>query len=245
MVRQKPADDLLIYCVGGRGEAWVEESHIRVEAGDFLLLPANLYHRYQAEPSAPWSIYWVHLGGPEVRHYFAEITEGENSYYKAAVGTHPRLTEEFQAMQAAVTRVRKEHLVYAANLLRSLLSFAALMRRQHGSRHASLDVARVNGYLQTALHRRVCLDELVAATSDLSRYHFVREYKRQTGLSPMQAFQRIKISHACYLLDITDDSVADIGARLAYDDPYYFSRLFKRVMGVSPRHYRGGRGMLS
>ena len=95
-----------------------------------------------------------------------------------------------------------------------------------------------------ALTRRLNLDELVTATSELSRYHFIREYKRQTGQTPMQAFQRIKVSHACYLLDISDDTLARIAARLGYDDPYYFSRLFKKVMGVSPGHYRRERGRL-
>ena len=58
----------------------------------------------------------------------------------------------------------------------------------------------------------------------------------------MQAFQRIKVSHACYLLDISDDTVAQIASWLGYDDPYYFSRLFKKVMGISPQGYRRERG---
>uniref|UniRef100_UPI00262A74C7 helix-turn-helix transcriptional regulator n=1 Tax=uncultured Alcanivorax sp. TaxID=191215 RepID=UPI00262A74C7 len=63
-----------------------------------------------------------------------------------------------------------------------------------------------------------------------------------TGQTPMQAFQRIKVSHACYLLDITEETVVQIAARLGYDDPYYFSRLFKKQMGVSPQQYRRERG---
>ena len=58
----------------------------------------------------------------------------------------------------------------------------------------------------------------------------------------MQAFQRIKVSHACYLLDISDDSVATIALQLGHDDPYYFSRLFKKMMGISPQKYRKERG---
>ncbi|MCG8393547.1 MAG: AraC family ligand binding domain-containing protein [Pseudomonadales bacterium] len=241
MHREDPADDLLIYCISGEGQLQVEGRQTTVTAGDLVLLPAGVAHRYQADNKHPWSIYWVHLGGREVPRYFDEIA-GQGRSRKIRVGVHSRLAEEFQALLAAATRVQPEHLVYAANLLRSLLAFAALMRHQHQVRHATLDVNRVNSYLQTALSRRVSLDELVSATSELSRYHFIREYKRQTGQTPMQAFQRIKISHACYLLDITDDTVVQIAARLGYDDPYYFSRLFKRVMDVSPAGYRRERG---
>ncbi len=242
MYRANPADDLLIYCVSGQGQLQVEGQTLAVTAGDLLLLPEGLPHRYQADDSDPWSIYWVHLGGDEVTGYFDEIAGEGVERQRVTVGVHSRLAEEFQALLAAATRVQPEHLVYAANLLRSLLAFAALMRRQYTTRHASLDINRVNSYLQTALTRRLNLDELVSATSTLSRYHFIREYKRQTGQTPMQAFQRIKVSHACYLLDISDDSVVHIALTLGYDDPYYFSRLFKKVMGVSPQRYRQERG---
>lgn len=243
MARQKPADDLLIYCVSGAGQVAYGGQSQPVEAGELLLLPAGLAHRYYANPQRPWSIYWVHLGGHEVQGYFDEIAgQRQPGIRKIRVGVHSRLAEDFQALMAAATSAQPEHLIYAANLLRSLLAYAALMRRQHQVRHATLDVARVNSYLQTAMDRRLSLDALIAATSDLSRYHFIREYKRQTGQTPMQAFQRIKVSHACYLLDISDQSVAAIALQLGYDDPYYFSRLFKKVMRVSPQQYRQERG---
>lgn len=243
MARHRPADDLLIYCVAGAGEVTYGGQSQPVTAGELLLFPAGLAHRYQANPQQPWSIYWVHLGGHEVERYFDEIAgQSQPGIRKVNVGVHSRLAEDFQALMAAATNAQPEHLMYAANLLRSLLAYAALMRRQHQVRHATLDVNRVNSHLQTAIDQRLSLDALIAATSDLSRYHFIREYKRQTGQTPMQAFLRIKVSHACYLLDISDQGVAAIALQLGYDDPYYFSRLFKKVMGVSPQKYRQERG---
>ncbi|EKF73437.1 transcriptional regulator MmsR [Alcanivorax hongdengensis A-11-3] len=241
MARQAPADDLLIYCVAGRGSATLQGREVAVSAGDLLLFPAGESHRYQADGREPWSIYWVHLGGAEVPRYFAELA-GHGGPARVTVGVHSRLAEEFQALLAAATGVQSEHLVYAANLLRSLLAYAALMRHRQQVRHASLDVTRVNSYLQTRISERLSLDTLAAATSALSRYHFIREYKRQTGQTPMQAFQRMKVSRACYLLDISDLTLGDIAQQLGYDDPYYFSRLFKRVMGVAPQRYRRERG---
>ena len=241
MARSQPEDELLIYCVEGSGYAKAGGQEWQVRAGDLLLLPAGVAHRYEADAADPWSIYWVHLGGRDVVAYFAEMVgEGASVVAPACVplGVHARLAEEFQALLAALSRPQLSHGVYAANVLRSLLAFAALVRQQRGHQQATLDIEVVNGFLRTHLTQRLGLDDLIAATSTLSRYHFVREYKRQTGLSPMQAFLRMKVSHACYLLDITDEPVVHIASRLGYDDPYYFSRLFKRVMGVSPRGYR-------
>jgi YesN/AraC family two-component response regulator len=48
----------------------------------------------------------------------------------------------------------------------------------------------------------------------------------------------MKIQRACYLLDSTGQSVKQVAASVGYDDAYYFSRLFKKTIGVAPNEYR-------
>ena len=57
----------------------------------------------------------------------------------------------------------------------------------------------------------------------------------------MDYFIHIKIQRACFLLDTTTLSVREIGSQVGYEDPYYFSRIFRKVMGVPPRAYRQSR----
>lgn len=237
MGRTRPRDHLLIYCLEGAGLAELEGRQCPVRAGEVLLLREGRRHAYQADPNDPWTIYWVHLGGRRVTAHFDDIL-GDDEAFVARVGRHSRLTEDLELLLTTAMRFRAHHQVYAANLLKSILAFMALMRRQREERNAAVDVPRIQAWLQAHLHERINLERLVAATSELSRYHFIREYKRQTGQTPMQAFQHLKISRACYLLDITDLGVTDVARDLGYDDPYYFSRLFKKVMGVPPRDYR-------
>lgn len=237
MARTHPRDHLLIYCLAGSGRAELEGREQAVNAGDVLLLPAGRRHTYRASHSSPWSIYWIHLGGLLVEDYFHAIAGNHHSFV-ASVGCQPRLTNELDLLLATVPRFRSHHQIYAANLIKSLLSFMALARDQRQERNTTLDVARVRAWLQEHLHERIELDRLVSATSRLSRYHFIRSFKQATGQTPMQAFAHLKISRACYLLDITDRSIGDIAADLGYDDPYYFSRQFKKMMGLSPRAYR-------
>jgi AraC-like DNA-binding protein len=237
MGRRDPRDHLLIYCLSGSGIAKREGSRQTVRAGDVLLLREGERHSYCADSQDPWSIYWAHLGGTTVGRLFDEISGGQNTFV-VPVGLHPRLTEDLNLLLTVADRFKAHHFVYAAHLLKSILSFMALVHRQHSARSAALDIDRIQAWLQAHLHDRIDLEELVAATSSISRYHFIREYKRQTGQTPMQAFQRLKISRACYLLDITEWSVTEIACDLGYDDPYYFSRLFKKVTGIPPRDYR-------
>ena len=54
----------------------------------------------------------------------------------------------------------------------------------------------------------------------------------------MAYFIHLKIRKACELLDQTELTVQEIAVAIGYDDPYYFSRIFKKIQGVSPSAYR-------
>ncbi|HKI69808.1 MAG TPA: helix-turn-helix transcriptional regulator, partial [Verrucomicrobiae bacterium] len=59
-----------------------------------------------------------------------------------------------------------------------------------------------------------------------------------TGCAPIDFFIRLRMQHACKLLDGTALSVKEIAAELGYEDPFYFSRTFKSVNHVAPSEYR-------
>jgi len=78
----------------------------------------------------------------------------------------------------------------------------------------------------------------LAAQANISASHFFALFKRQTGCAPIDCFIRLRMQHACRLLDETMLSVKEIAATLGYDDPFYFSRIFKSVSRVAPTEYR-------
>jgi YesN/AraC family two-component response regulator len=54
----------------------------------------------------------------------------------------------------------------------------------------------------------------------------------------MEYFNRLRMQRACELLQTTGRPVLEIGCKVGYNDPYYFSRAFKKIIGVSPNEYR-------
>ncbi|MDY7028988.1 MAG: helix-turn-helix transcriptional regulator [Spirochaetota bacterium] len=72
----------------------------------------------------------------------------------------------------------------------------------------------------------------------LTPQYLCRLFKQQTGHPPMEHYARLKIQRACALLDMTFERICEISLQLAIEDPYYFSRVFKRIMGMPPRECR-------
>src|SRR5215469_13517781 len=78
----------------------------------------------------------------------------------------------------------------------------------------------------------------LAAQASVSTSHFFALFKRQMGTAPIDFFIRLRMNHARELLDSTRSSVKEIAATMGYDDPFYFSRVFKSVHQVAPAEYR-------
>jgi AraC-like DNA-binding protein len=78
----------------------------------------------------------------------------------------------------------------------------------------------------------------LATRANVSPSHFFALFKRRVGCAPIDYFIRLRMQHACRLLDETLMSVKEVAATLGYDDPFYFSRIFKSVNRVAPSEYR-------
>lgn len=78
----------------------------------------------------------------------------------------------------------------------------------------------------------------LAAQANISPSHFFALFKRRIGSAPIDYFTRLRMQRACRLLERTSLSVKEVASELGYDDPFYFSRVFKSVNQLAPSDYR-------
>ena len=92
-------------------------------------------------------------------------------------------------------------------------------------------------YMQKHINQILTLQE-IALSVNLSVSHFAAIFHKRTGFAPIEYFNHLKIQKASQYLQFTQDRVNEIANKLGIDDSYYFSRLFKKLMGISPIEYR-------
>lgn len=108
--------------------------------------------------------------------------------------------------------------------------------RDAGSANAGR-IRRTIAYMAQHLNQPLQVSTL-AAQASVSTSHYFALFKRQTGSAPIDYFIRLRMNHARELLDSTRSSIKEIAAEMGYDDPFYFSRVFKSVHQVAPAEYR-------
>ncbi|MFS0726007.1 helix-turn-helix domain-containing protein [Paenibacillus sp. 1P07SE] len=129
------------------------------------------------------------------------------------------------------------HQLHVSHTIRYLISFLGLLpARQEIRSHAYIEQAML--LMQERLETQMTIEELVVHTR-ISKQHLHHLFKHHTGYSPIDYYLRMKMQRACQLLDLTEYSIKQISLTLGIADPYYFSRLFKKVIGLSPSAYRG------
>lgn len=238
MQRELHDDHLLLYCTAGQGRLDYEGTSFPVSAGDVVVLPAGQAHSYASDHQRPWTVYWVHYAGLLSDTMTDWLAAKGGPVHR--LGLNARLLALFDAQFGLRDQGSNwDAALHACHQLQFLLSHIAQMLGQAADSAGRLDIARIKGLMMAHIHDHIDLAAL-AEDAALSKYHFAKLFKAQTGQSPIHYFIELKMQQACYLLDTSRQPIKQVALNLGYEDAYYFSRLFKKVMGVSPARYRTG-----
>lgn len=233
------ATAVMIYCLSGRGSIEIDNTIHKMHKGQLAIIPPQIPHIYQADQRDPWSICWIHFTGTHTQ----------------ALSESLKLTTQNPCLYVPDTRIIRDAFenVYAclnyhysnaglqamsSELLR-LFSLAKLHQGFSSEQRQSAEnrVMSTLAFMEQHLDIPLTLNEM-AAHSGQSLPYFTKLFRQRTNQSPMAYFIQLKIRKACELLDETDSSIREIANQLGYDDPYYFSRIFKKTQGCSPAAYR-------
>jgi AraC family transcriptional regulator of arabinose operon len=230
---------IFIHCV--RGAGWCELAGTRhtIRTGELLVIPPGIPHAYGADHAHPWSIHWFHAQGALLGDFLRELKVTPQQPLLHLDANTPFLGLFEEVLDTVEHGYTTHQLIFAAQALAHLL--AVLTREQsHATQRqpgATQRITQTITYMKEHLNQPLQLDAL-AALANLSRSRYVALFKEQAGYAPIDYFIRLRMHRACQLLDTTDASVKELAAQLGYEDPLYFSRVFRAVNDLTPTEYR-------
>ena len=234
---------ILMVCTAGRGWCELRGTRLPLCAGEALLVRRDEAHAYGADDSQPWSIHWLHFKGDDDALFLRHIPL-ERPIIPVAPAAMTTLVRLFQEAYATVAGGHLERpLIHLALWLRHLLGTLLFQNASYLPERrvsATKDFSPLLDYMQRRLAEPVALEEL-ARTAHLSPAHLSSIFREQMGLPPVAYHTHLRIRRACRLLESTALTIAETAHACGYDDPYHFSRVFRRETGVSPRLYRAQR----
>ncbi|OCX52730.1 hypothetical protein BEL04_12755 [Mucilaginibacter sp. PPCGB 2223] len=227
---------IFLYCVDGRGTISLQGRDSELKPNRFFVIPKNTPHRYQSSVDAPWSIYWAHFTGDNadaLYHRYQEQLPEDNF-----TPFDERRIAELNTIISLLENSFDERTMEAVNIrLFNLLSLFVYQADTNPRADDNDVISNSIGYMKANIGRNLSIDQL-ATQQKLSVSHYSRLFYKKEGLSPVRYFNRLKIQRSCQMLYFTDRSIKEICAELGFTDPYYFSRLFKKLMGISPAQYK-------
>jgi AraC family transcriptional regulator, arabinose operon regulatory protein len=230
------AQAIAMLCSEGLGWVELDDRRHAVHAGDLLIIPPRVPHVYYADATRPWSIWWLHVAGDDVADLLAAVGL-TRAHPVAPLVDEDRAFGLVEAVCAALGRDETmSSLTAAAGCAWNLLAQLAAERDGRSVR-ADDPVVRCQDYLREHLAADLTVSEL-AARAGLSTSHFSARFRTLTGSGVVEYVKRLRMARARGLLATTTASVAEIAGQVGYADPFYFSRQFSAVTGVSPREFR-------
>ncbi|MCI8430185.1 MAG: AraC family transcriptional regulator [Lachnospiraceae bacterium] len=234
-------DFQILYIASGKAHFYFDKSETDtvVTAGQIVVYRPKEPQRYVYYGAEQTEVYWVHFTGNNVknilRHY--GITD---SMRVISTGASFEYTRLFKQMIQELQRCQS---CYPELLTLLLLELLIQISRQIGREHRKKDTY-LDAEMELAIqffndhyHTEISIEKY-AASRGMSVSWFIRSFRQYAHTTPMQYLVERRMTNAQVLLETTNYSIAEIGNLVGYDNPLYFSRIFKKQKGMSPSDYR-------
>lgn len=225
----------LVFVTSGDGQ-YVDDRHhkgVSVLAPTVMWLPPGVRHAYGPGPNG-WQEHWVLFEGTMTR-----VFEGTDGWMPSDL-VRPADPESLSDLPGAFSRLRRalelpdrRSQLLAATLVAQLIGIA-LEATAHGPRQHATSV--ISALLDSATLPLSITER--AADLGLTTDTLRAAVREASGLSPHEFIIQARISRAQHLLADTSVEVGVIATQVGYDDPAYFSRLFRHRVGMSPIQFR-------
>ncbi|MGB4716680.1 MAG: AraC family transcriptional regulator [Bacillota bacterium] len=230
---------LIHYVLDGTGMFRTESNTYSLgKAQGFLICPGQVTY-YEADADTPWAYAWVGFHGMRAQHYLKLACLDESNPIFTTLD-HDATSELLKQMVKSCTLTRSREIRlrgYLYQFLAHLVEAAPRPVEQKGQSRAELYVQEAVKYIQLNYSEHISVNE-VARHVGVDRSYLCALFRQVLGTSPQEFIIRFRIEKSRELMKDARLGISDIARSVGYENPSTFSKAFRRVLNVSPSHYR-------
>ena len=226
---------LFMIVLEGNGEFYYQNQELTMKKGDCAIIDCR---KPFSHTSDNWEIAWVHFDGSNIKEIYQKYIDrnGRNIFISEDFSKYYYIINDIYSIAKSDDYLRD---MAINNKLYELL-FALMKETIYADKNKKrnkYDIQKIKEYLDEVFTDSISLDEL-SNKFFINKYYLTRVFKDNYGTTINNYILEKKITKAKELLRFSDYSIEEIGRRCGINDPNYFSRLFKKIEGITPKEYQ-------
>lgn len=229
----------IFYVTGGQGSFIIDDQSHPVAKDDLVVINPRVQHTEISDDTHTLEYIVLGVDGLELavgddeqkQFHILRFRESDISPRNYMMDILREMEGQAQDCEALC-----QHLLQAL-LIRIMRNFDRSARMVPSRRKVSKECAAARRYIDTHFRESLNLDQL-AEIVHINKYHMVHSFTKTYGISPINYLLSLRLQESRFLLQSTDYSMAQIAQMVGFSSPCYFSQVFHKAMGISPREYR-------
>lgn len=229
---------LCFVVLSGAGELKYEGEEYELTAGDGVFIDCRKAYSHSTSDNL-WALQWCHFYAPSLPAVYEKYKErgGRPVFHPADIASFISILTELYNLASASDYIRDMRINEKLGVLLTLLMEQSWHPESVTISRKRLELATVKAYLDEHYTKKIALDDLEERFF-INKFYLSKIFKETYGTTINNYLISKRITRAKQLLRFTDLTVDEIGAAVGMADANYFSRMFRKVEGSSPREYR-------
>ena len=244
----------VIFIYHGKGQVQINLVNYQVESGDILIVSPESLHGGNNEGGIALGCYalvfplaiFANTRDKVYQSYFKPLLEQEKELMPLITKSNSRYLMLKNRIMKIISLTEKKPLAYDLQQKMELFGLLTDIISAGGERtkiemleidKGLSDMRRLIKYKTDNSHKKLTLENL-AEYCGISKYHFLRLFKKNTARSCIAYLNQVRLEKAAQALQFTEKQVSAICYEVGFDNVSYFIRAFKKYYGLSPLKYR-------
>ena len=237
--RENLSSYLVFLVLEGSGTLSYQNRSFPLSKGDCVFLDCRKPYSHRSSDNL-WQLKWAHFYGPNLNGIYDKYTQrgGRPCFHAHDPASFENTLDELYSIADSSSYIKDMKIYEKLSSLLTLLMEESwnpdLTRKQHAKKQ---NLQNIKDYIDSHYQEKITLDTL-SEQFFINKYYLTRVFKEQFGVPVVSYLIQVRITRAKRLLRFTDHSIERIGQECGIGDANYFTRIFRKVEGVTPGGYR-------